>query len=350
MSAGRIAWIDHAKGLGIILVVMAVAALSYGAPEEGTNWMLGLAAWASPFVVPAFFLIAGLFLHRTLFGSAPAYFDRKVLRLAYLFALWLAIETIILNTGAFTRGPAELGRLYLLGWIAPHSPLWFIQQLTVFYLLTRAIRRVKPARILAAAALLQVLAAAGLFHTGWPIADHFAANYVYFYAGYAGVTLVFSFTRGAITRKRDLAWALSIWFGVHTAFVAMGISGLPIVSLILGFAGIFALISMGVVLSKLPAAHFIGDAGRHSIAIYLGFFVPLQLLLVLVKMSGIFADAGAASLATAAAALMIALGMQRLAMETPLRVLYVRPRIFKLKPAQSSQRGSLLVSPSQPDA
>ena len=107
----------------------------------------------------------------------------------------------------------------------------------------------------------------------------------------------------------------------------------------------------GVLLARIPAAHFIGDAGRQSFAIYLGFFIPLQLLLMLVKMSGIFADTGAASLAIAAATLMIALGMHRLAMETPLRALYVRPRIFRLKPSQASGRGSLLVAPTQqPDA
>ncbi len=349
MPASRIAWIDHAKGLGIILVVMSVAALSYGAPDGGVNWMQGLAAWAVPFVAPAFFLISGLSLHRGLFGSAPAYYDRKVLRLVYFFALWLAIETVILNAGAFTRGPAGLAQEYLSGLIAPDSPLWFLQQLALFYLVTRAIRRLKPAHVLAASALLQILAAAGLFHSGWSVADHFAANYVYFYAGYAGASLVFSFAKSAPLRWRDLAWVLGIWAGVHTAFVAMGIAGLPIVSLILGFAGCFALAGLGVVLSKLSAAHFIGDTGRQSMAVYLGFFIPLQVLITLVQASGIFADSGAASLAVAAGALLIALGMHRLAMETPLRALYVRPRIFRLMPLHATQRGILLPPPPQTD-
>jgi uncharacterized membrane protein YcfT len=350
MSAGRISWIDHAKGLGIILVVMGAAALGYGVPDGGSNWMLGLADWAGPFVVPGFFMLAGLFLHRAIYGSAPSYFDRKVLRLAYFFSLWLAIETVILNAGSFSRGLPELASLYLHHWIAPESPLWFLQQLAVFYLVTRAIRQVKPWRVLAGAAVLQILAAADLFRTGWPLADHFAANFIFFYGGYAGAALVFGFANGATSRWKDLAWALAVWAGVHTAFVGMGIATLPIVSLILGFAGGLALVGMGVVLARLPWAHFIGDAGRHSFAIYLGFFIPLQVLLTLVPMSGIFADAGAASLAIAAATLMIALGMQRLAMETPLRALYVRPRIFRLTPPRSAQRGSLLVSPTRPDA
>ncbi|MEZ5999900.1 acyltransferase family protein [Hyphomonas sp.] len=350
MSAGRIDWIDHAKGLGIILVVMSCAALAYGTTGDTANWMLGLADWALPFVIPAFFLLSGLFLHRSLYGSASVYFDRKILRLVYFFALWLAIETVILNAGAFTRGPAEIARLYLAGWIAPESPLWFLQQLALFHIATRAIRRLKPVRVLAAGALLQMLAAAGLFHTGWSVADHFAANFVFFYAGYVGASLAFSFAKGAAARWKDLARALAIWACVHTAFVVMGISGLPIVSLILGFAGSFALIGLGVMLSSLPAAHLIGDTGRQSLAVYLGFFIPLQALVTLVQASGIFADAGAASLATAAAALMVALGIHRFAMGTPLRALYVRPQIFRLKPSMAKQRGSLLVSPPRPEA
>ena len=350
MSAGRIAWIDHAKGIGIILVVMSVTALGYGAPEGSMNWMLGVTAWAQPFAVPAFFVLAGLFLHRSLFGSTPAFFDRKVLRLAYFFALWLAIETVVLNAGAFSRGLPELAGLYLRGLIAPESPLWFIQQLFLFYLVTRTIRRRKPAHVLAGAAVLQILAAADLFQFSWSVLDHFAANFVFFYAGYAGASLVFQFANGVVTRLQDLAWGLTVWAGVHTAFVAMGIADLPIVSLILGFGGAFALAGIGVILARLPAAHFIGDAGRQSFAIYLGFFIPLQALLVLVKMSGVFADAGAASLSIAAATLIIALAMQRIAMATPLRALYVRPRIFKLKPSEAAHRGSLLVSPTRSDA
>ena len=197
-----------------------------------------------------------------------------MLRLAYFFALWLAIETVVLNAGAFSRGLPELAGLYVKGLIAPESPLWFIQQLFLFYLVTRTIRRRKPAHVLAGAAVLQILAAAGLFQFSWSVLDHFAANFVFFYAGYAGASLVFQFANGVVTRMQDLAWGLTVWAGVHTAFVAMGIADLPIVSLILGFGGAFALAGIGVILARLPAAHFIGDAGRHSFAIYLGFFHP----------------------------------------------------------------------------
>ena len=342
MAAGRVAWIDYSKGIGIILVVMAYSAGIFGGADASGNWMLGLAAWATPVVVPAFFLISGLFLRRSIFGSAATYFDRKVLHLAYFFAIWLAIETVFLNAGAIARSPLAFLSLYASGWIAPESPLWFIHELAVFYIVTRLTRRLPANRVFIGAAVLQVLAAAGLFQTGWTVADRFAAYYVYFFAGYAAVPVVFHYVRGIARRANDITGVLAVWLAVHTAFVAMGIAGLPVVSLILGFAGTFALIAGGALLSHLPAAQFIGYAGRNSLAVYLCFFIPVHVLHAVLTATGLIPDAGAASLATAVASIALSLLACRLALETPLRVLFVRPQILRFKAARSAQRGSLL--------
>ena len=346
MAAGRVAWIDHAKGLGILLVIlMASVAGPYSPAEEG-NWMAGVAAWAAPITLPAFFLIAGLFLHRSLFGSRTAYFDRKVLHFAWFFAVWLAIGTLVFHASAIFANPAEFVRLYLAGWVAPQGPLWFIHELALFYIVTRLVRRMPVQRLFVAAVLLQLLHAAGLFQTGWAVVDRFAAFYVFFLAGYAGVALVFRFARAIPDRAPDMVRALAVWFGVHTLFVAFGIAGLPLVSLTLGFAGAFAIVAAGVMLSWIPAAHSIGEIGRHSLAVYLGFWIPMHLMQAV--LSGgqviIIPDPGTASLMTAAAALAISLGLYRRLIQTPLRVLYVRPRMLRLRPARSSQRGSLLSS------
>lgn len=346
MAAGRVAWIDHAKGLGIFLVIIMASVAGVNSPAADSNWMADIAAWAAPITLPAFFLIAGLFLHRSLFGSRTAYFDRKVLRFAWFFAVWLAIETIAFHAGAILADPTDFVRLYVSGWIAPQNPLWFIHELALFYIVTRLVRRVPVKRLFIGAAALQVLHAAGLIQTGWSVADHFAEFYVFFLAGYAGVLQVFQFSRAIPDRAPDMVRALAVWFGVHTAFVAFGIAGLPIVSLILGFAGIFAIIAAGIILSWIPSAHFVGEVGRHSLAVYLGFYIPLHFLQTILSTEQfiIIPDAGTASLLTGAAALTISMAAYRRAMETPLYVLYVRPRMVRLQPARSSQRGSLLSS------
>ena len=345
MTAGRVAWIDHARGVGIVLVAMMYSAEAYGTPDGGGNWLLGLAAWANPIAIPAFFLIAGLFLHRAVFGSVPVYLDRKVLRLAYFFAVWLAIETVFFHAGAIFRNPAEFVRLYVSGWVSPQSPLWFIHELALFYIVTRLTRRLPASRLLAFAALFQVLQTAGLVQTGWAVADRFAEYFVFFYAGYAVVPLVFRFASGVTERPGDMAKVLALWFATYTAFVALGIAGLPVVSLILGFAGACAIIAAGVCLSRIPAARFAGIAGRHALVIYLGFFIPMHVLQSVLSASHILPDAGTASLVAAAAALGVSFTLYRVALDTPLRALYVRPQRLRLKAARSAQRGSLITSP-----
>ena len=65
--AGHIAWFDYAKGICIMLVVMMHSTLGVGeafaarglAPEGFMHWVV---AYAKPFRMPDFFMLAGLFL------------------------------------------------------------------------------------------------------------------------------------------------------------------------------------------------------------------------------------------------------------------------------------------------
>lgn len=344
LAPGRVAWIDFARGLAIILVAMIYAAMGYADGAPGPNWMLAVAAWAHPMTLPAFFLIAGLLLPQALFRSAPVYFDCKVAHLAYFYAVWLAVHILFFQAGFLLKNPVGFLGLYASGWVIPDNPLWFIHQLALFYITTRLVRRAPAARVLAGAAVLQIVHAAGLFQTGWPVADRFAEFYVYFFAGYAAAPVFFRFAQAVTERARDIIGALALWFVVHTAFVALGIANLPLVSLILGFAGIFAVVAAGVALSCIPSAHIIGKLGGKSLAIYLGVFIPMFLLQNLLTAANIYTDAGTASLVVAIVSVVASYTLYRTLLETPLRLLYVRPPMFRLKTANSARRGSLLSS------
>ena len=64
--AQRVDWVDYAKGICIILVVMmhAVNGVEYLFDEQG--WMHPIIDFARPFRIPDFFLVAGLFLSRSI--------------------------------------------------------------------------------------------------------------------------------------------------------------------------------------------------------------------------------------------------------------------------------------------
>lgn len=87
----RFEWIDYARGLCIVLVVMLYAT---GWVEDAIGrpgWLDHVVEFARPFRMPDSFLISGLLLSRTISRRWLLYLDRKVLHFAYFYVLWLAI-------------------------------------------------------------------------------------------------------------------------------------------------------------------------------------------------------------------------------------------------------------------
>ena len=58
----RIDWVDYAKGICIVMVVMMHSVLGVELAAGQTGFMHPLVAFAKPFRMPDFFLISGLFL------------------------------------------------------------------------------------------------------------------------------------------------------------------------------------------------------------------------------------------------------------------------------------------------
>src|SRR6478609_7372704 len=65
-AAPRIDWVDYAKGICIVMVVMMHSTLGVEAAAGDTGFMHVLVAFAKPFRMPDLFLISGLFLARVI--------------------------------------------------------------------------------------------------------------------------------------------------------------------------------------------------------------------------------------------------------------------------------------------
>src|SRR5262247_2920080 len=89
---GRVDWVDYAKGFCIVMVVMMHSTLGVEAEAGGEGFMHYVVAFATPFRMPAFFLISGLFLARVIDRDWRKYLDRKVVHFAYFYLLWTAIQ------------------------------------------------------------------------------------------------------------------------------------------------------------------------------------------------------------------------------------------------------------------
>ncbi|NKB53712.1 MAG: acyltransferase family protein [Rhizobiaceae bacterium] len=83
VSTDRVAWVDVAKGICIILVVMMHTTLGLEKSMGVTGWMHYLVEFAKPFRMPDFFMISGLFLAATINRPWRLYLDRKVVHFFY---------------------------------------------------------------------------------------------------------------------------------------------------------------------------------------------------------------------------------------------------------------------------
>src|SRR3954469_11928593 len=160
-SAGpsaRIDWVDYAKGICIVMVVMMHSVLGVEAAAGESGFMHALVAFAKPFRMPDFFLISGLFLSVVIDRDWRTYLDRKVVHFAYFYVLWVTIQFgFKAPSFAAESGWSHVGMLYLESFIEPFGTLWFIYLLPVFFVATKVLRALPAVAIFAAAAALETM-------------------------------------------------------------------------------------------------------------------------------------------------------------------------------------------------
>ena len=147
----RIDWVDYAKGICIIMVVMMHSVLGVEAAAGQTGFMHHVVEFARPFRMPDFFLISGLFLARVIDRDWRTYLDRKVVHFAYFYVLWVTMQFGF--KAPVLRQPRRLDpyRLALSGILhRPFGTLWFIYLLPVFFVVTKADAPLPPLAIWAA--------------------------------------------------------------------------------------------------------------------------------------------------------------------------------------------------------
>jgi len=328
IASERVDWVDYAKGICIIMVVMMHSVLGTELAAGQTGYMHYLVEFAKPFRMPDFFLISGLFLARVIDRDWRIYLDRKVVHFLYFYVLWVTIQFGFKAPGiAAEHGWPYVIKLYLLSYIDPFGTLWFIYLLPVFFVLTKAVRNVHPALIWGIAALLESLHV----QTGWTAIDEFCARFVYFYSGYLFATQVFALSDKARARPVLALIGLALWAAANAVLVHGGVSEWPVMSLVLGFAGAIAIIVVGTLLAKMQWLDFVRFFGEHSIVIYLAFFLPMATARsVLLKFAPL--DVGTIALLVTLSGIVGALVIWWLALRVRANFLFERPTAFWIAP------------------
>lgn len=346
-GSGHIAWFDYAKGICIILVVMMHSTLGVGeafaakglASEGFMHWVV---AYAKPFRMPDFFMLAGLFLSFAINRSWMHYLDKKVVHFAYFYVIWTIIQAAIKTAAIQGLDGAALASTFLGALINPYPTLWFIYVLPLFFVATKLLHGVPAWLMLAGAAIVHTLP----IHSGWSAIDQFAAHYyVFFLGGYLLAPRIFKVAAWAGQNSGRAAALIAVWALLNGAFAFCpsplpgwsNLAELPVISIVLGGMGAMAIVLLASQLSKFDAAPLIRYCGANSIVLYISFTIPMAFTRVLIVNTGVIDNTGVASLIVWLVAvttpLMVHLALRR----TPLRFLYERPSWAVLPYQQADQ-------------
>ena len=280
----RLDWVDMAKGLSIFLVVMMYAASSVGEDTGGVGVFHWAIAFATPFRMPEFFLISGLFLSQVIDRPWRAFADRRVVHYLYFYLLWAVIH-IIFKVGLLSANP--LGAAEQIAWavVQPYGVLWFIYMLAVVGAVTKLLHdcRLPVWIVFGVGALLQM----ARIHTGSYLIDQFCSYFVFFHAGFVLAPLLFRLANWAQNRTQLALAGLTGWavvnsllvfspgFAMHPVHPVMGYAGLPGVHLVLALVGTAALCVTAALLTRLPWMNWLQWMGSKSLVIYVAFVLPM---------------------------------------------------------------------------
>ena len=333
-SSIRNDWVDYAKGICIVMVVMMHSVLGVEAAAGQIGFMHHLVAFAKPFRMPDFFLISGLFLAVVIDRDWRTYLDRKVVHFAYFYVLWVTIQFgFKAPSFAAETGWAHVGLMYLESFIEPFGTLWFIYLLPVFFVVAKATRKMPPLAIWTLAALLEMAHIA----TGWTVIDEFCARFVYFYSGYWFAGYVFALSDRARARPAWSVAGLAAWALINASLVVSGFSEWPLISLMLGLSGAGAIVTMGTLLARAQRLNFLRFCGEHSIVIYLAFFLPMAATRTLLLRTAPVHDIGTISLVVTIVGVVGALALWRTALLAGANFLFDRPAAFWIAPKKTSR-------------
>ena len=314
----RLSWVDTAKGMSIILVVMMYSVFNVGQDAEGVGLFHYIIGFATPFRMPEFFLISGLFLDQVLARNWKAYADRRVVHYFYFYALWAVIH-IVLKVGLMSADPVTAASYLLWAIVEPYGVLWFIYLLAAFSLVTKVFYELQAPRwiVFAIAAAFQM----SPVHTGSYLVDQFAEYFVYFYAGYMFAPWIFRLVDLALSHIGVALAALALYAAVNAAAVfspgyavlpghiQMGYAALPGLHLILALIGSLALCVTAALLSRLPMMGWLRWLGEKSIVVYLVFVLPMSFARIVLGKLGFITDVTLVSLIVMVTAILASIAL-----------------------------------------
>lgn len=168
-------WVDTAKGACMVLVVLYhVTSLHYFGLAPTAEWMK--AGWSavnsylSPVRMPLFFAISGLLASPSLVRPLKRALRARVFTQYYLYVLWVCIHAclfVFVIPKSFSGGFGDDSmKVMAARLVVPSGALWYLAALAIYFIIARFCLRLPSWFTLGGAALLSLVASAGLIPAG----------------------------------------------------------------------------------------------------------------------------------------------------------------------------------------
>ena len=333
----RIEWVDLAKGLTILLVVIMHSTNSVERHLGAEGWMHYVLDYATPFRMPVFFAVAGLFAAKVILKDWRTFLDGKLVHFAYFYIIWMTIQ-FIFKTPFFVQefGAQGTALYYLASYVQPFGLLWFIYLLPVYFIVLRLTQKLPMLMqfVLAVAAKLLVV------ETGVNVVDFFAKYYVFFLVGHFGHALWFKLADYAEDRRVLALAGLGLWAAVNGWMVGLGLHEDKSIAIGMGVAGFLAVVSFMALLPEMPGLSWFASVlrycGQRSLPIYLGFFLPMGVSRLVASKLCDSCDPGTIAFIVSMISIFGALTMYEIASRLKIGTfLYMRPDWARLKQGRS---------------
>jgi uncharacterized membrane protein YcfT len=235
----RVAWVDAAKGLSILLVVAHHSVLfleSSGlAPPAVVAANTALASMRMPLVC----LASGLFVAGPLAAPWRTLLHKRVAFFLHLFLLWTLLRFAFFHLpGLSSVDPYESTDVAKLAWalLVPGSGVWFLYALALFAVIGKLTRGVPAWLQLGAAGVLSALVAAEALQLGSEMWDRMARYLFFFLLGWHARHLVERVARSSTALR--VAAAAGVCVVGAAAAVVLDARAIPGVALALNLLAV----------------------------------------------------------------------------------------------------------------
>ncbi|MER7557291.1 acyltransferase family protein [Nocardioides sp. NPDC126508] len=266
----REGWIDSARGLAIILVVLFHAVINLDLVGLAGPWSQ-LAYTLDTFRMPLFFFLSGLLAPGLLARPLRDVLRTRCLNLIYLYLIWCLLLAAFraLLPHPPPGGFAAVTRVL----VEPDVYLWFLYTLCLFTLAGWLTRRLPAWLVVGTALICSAVFASGMVSTGdVPWDKTFRYWFFFVLASRAAPTV-----RSVVPRMRlvhvigaGVAYVVVLGFFLYVAD-----DRIIFVRPMLGLLAVAAGCGLGVIIARVPALGFVRHLGTRTLPIYVVHAFPI---------------------------------------------------------------------------